>query len=273
MLEFWHLASLDAPTVAVIWAVAVARSANIHLELWVLCLIASGTWTVYVLDRLLDARHAIAAQSTDILRERHFFHWRHKRVLLPIAAGTAALAAVLVSRVMPVTSRRHDSLIGAAALAYFSGVHASARFPVWLRRLFTKELLVGAIFACGCTAPTFTRLNSTSPTWPMYVVLLFFAALAWLNCASIDGWESQSARVNVSWVALIISFSGLTAAAILEPRAASVSALLCSGALSAVLLFALNRLRNRTAPLTLRAFADLVLLMPALLLAPGVFGR
>jgi hypothetical protein len=40
--------------------------------------------------------------------------------------------------------------------------------------------------------------------------------------------------------------------------------------LSAILLLALHQFRHRLAPVTLRALADLVLLVPALLLIPGV---
>ncbi len=58
-LHLWHLASLDAPTVAVVWTLAFAWAAGVHLDRWVLVLLASGTWTVYVGDRLLDAHRAI----------------------------------------------------------------------------------------------------------------------------------------------------------------------------------------------------------------------
>jgi hypothetical protein len=54
------------------------------------------------------------------------------------------------------------------------------------------------------------------------------------------------------------------------PAFAGTSALLISGALSTLLLLALHRLRGRLAPITLRALADLVLLVPAALLIPGV---
>ena len=130
-LHLWHLCSLDAPTVAVVWTLAFSWAAGVHLNCWITLLIAVGTWTVYVGDRLLDAQRAIRSGYLDALRERHYFHWRHRRLLIPMACGTAAIAACLVACRMPVGVRSHDSVLAAAALIYFSGVHSSARLPRW----------------------------------------------------------------------------------------------------------------------------------------------
>ncbi|MEI4861391.1 hypothetical protein Q8G41_27770, partial [Klebsiella pneumoniae] len=48
ILTLWHLASLDAPTVAVVWALSFAWAAGVHLTPWTPLLLASGTWSVYV---------------------------------------------------------------------------------------------------------------------------------------------------------------------------------------------------------------------------------
>ena len=74
VLRLWHLTSLDAPTVAVVWTLAFARATGVQLPTWVPLLIALGTWTVYVGDRLLDARSGLRSCSFNRLRERHFFH-------------------------------------------------------------------------------------------------------------------------------------------------------------------------------------------------------
>lgn len=55
-----------------------------------------------------------------------------------------------------------------------------------------------------------------------------------------------------------------------EPRAA---AMIAAGAVSALLLAWLDGKRGRLAPVTLRAAADLVLLMPGLLVALAWAGR
>jgi hypothetical protein len=265
-LHLWHLASLDAPTVALVWALAFAWTAGVHLDRWVLLLLASGTWTVYVGDRLLDAHHAIRSGYLGELRERHYFHWRHRRLLIPIACAGAAIAAGLVARRIPYAVRRRDSVLAAAALIYFSGVHSAARAPDWLRRLVSKEMLVGLLFTAGCAAPTLSRLHSAR--WPVFACLVLFVALAWVNCAAIERWES-SVNETVFRQAFVLGIAGLGASGAFlftEPRA---SALACSIAVGALLLCMLDLTRTRVSPLTLRTVADLVLLTPFVLVILG----
>ena len=272
-LALWHLVSLDAPTVAVVWTLAIAWAAAVRLDTWIPLLVACGTWTVYVGDRLLDARRAIRSGILASLRERHYFHWRHRRKFLAIAICTTTIAGILVHRLMPLATREHDSVIAGAALAYFSGVHSRARFPAWLRRITSKELLVGVLFATGCAAPAFSHLpwtfSSASTAWPIFVCVAFFALLAWLNCAAIECWESGIEGPQIQAVAAKICLTGfaITLAFFFTHRRAS--ALLCSGALSALLLLLLDRSRRWLAPLAVRVFADAVLLVPAILIAPG----
>jgi hypothetical protein len=269
LLGLWHLGSLDAPTVSVVWTLAIARSVGVHVELGILILIGCGTWTVYVLDRLLDARRAIHAQTLWVLRERHYFHWRHRRILLPLAACSTAVAAVLIYRCIPATAREHDSVIAAAALAYFSGVHVPASLPQWARRIVTKELLVGVLFTAGCAAPTLSHLRSIPFVWPLVLTLSFLALLAWTNCAAIERWESQGTCPDMTLFALLLGLSGFAMAALLAREFAAASVLLILGGVSAMLLFGLHRVRRRLNPVDLRALADFVLLLPALLLIPG----
>jgi len=57
--------------------------------------------------------------------------------------------------------------------------------------------------------------------------------------------------------------------AVQQPR---IAALLAAAAASSLLLALLDRLRANPTPLALRALADLVLLTPIVLLAPGLLG-
>ena len=266
VLLLWHLASLDAPTVAIVWAFAIAHSAHVHLELWIAFLLAAGTWTVYVLDRLLDTRRASNCGDLSLLRERHRFHWQHRRTLIPLAACGAATAIAIICKLMPARAREHDSILAAAALVYFSGVHAPAQLPPWLRRLCSKEMLVGILFAVGCAAPTFTRAPSL--TWPALLSTTFFTLLAWLNCAAISTWESQVRCSSVAVPASLLAFSGLTCAALLAPQFTAASTLLLSAAVSATLLLVIDGSRRSLAPVLVRSLADLTLLAPAVLLLP-----
>ncbi|HXS76032.1 MAG TPA: hypothetical protein VN753_07645 [Terracidiphilus sp.] len=269
MLAFWHLASLDAPTVAIVWALAIAHSAGNHLKPWVPLLLACGTWTVYVGDRLLDTRAAIRTHNHGVLRERHYFHWRHRHTLIPLTALTAACSAGMIFGLMSLAARERNSLIATAALAYFSGVHAPAPIPRWARRIVSKEFLVGILFAAGCSGPTLPLLHSPSRRWPIVLTIVFLAVLAWLNCTAIAGWESEKHSINLPAVALLLALFGLGLAIILAPSFAPSSILLICAACSALLLLLLHRLRSRFDSLTLRALADVVLLIPAILLIPG----
>lgn len=266
-LHLWHLASLDAPTVAVTWALAFAWVAGVHLDAWIPLLLACGTWTVYVGDRLLDAHRAITSEELDLLHERHYFHWRHRHLLVPLACATAGIAAALVMGRMPVAARDRNAVLAAAALMYFSGVHSPARLPRWLRKLASKELLVGLLFTAGCAAPTLSRLHTVG--WQFITCVAVFAAVAWVNCFAIENWESPDRPTCVSMRTTVLGIACLTASAALALTDARVSALVgCAGA-SALLLSLLDRRRNRISPLTLRALADLVLLTPLVLLILG----
>lgn len=272
-LALWHLASFDAPTVAAVWSLAFAWAAGVHLPLWTPALLALVAWSVYIGDRLLDARTGLRGPAMDQLRERHYFHWRHRRVLIPLAAAAALAAAGIVLTFMPLGARAPNSLLAAAALAYFSGVHAGRKLP----RLVTKEFLVGTIFTAGCALPTWLRLRGhAAGTGLLLEPAVYFAALAWLNCLAIGRWESAARQGRIAGVwrlgsrlALVGFVAGFVLAwtAAAHPRAA---ALLAAGGVSALLLALLDKMRERFTPLALRALADLVLLTPVLL---AVFRR
>lgn len=243
-------------------------------------LLACGTWTVYVGDRLLDAWRGFRSHDEGGLQERHYFHWRHRRVLIPIAVCSASIATALVLRLMPAPAREQDSVLAAAALTYFSGVH-SAQFSAWIRRtrwmrrLASKELLVGVLFTAGCATPALSRLHRSAAgarsEWPVLACIVFFAALAWTNCSAIESWESATqAGVHPRAGLLgIIGLAGSAALAFANPHAMRAAALLCAGGAGALLLAVLDRKRQRIAPLALRVLADAVLLTPAVLISLG----
>ncbi len=268
LLAFWHLLSLDAPTVAAVWTLAFAWAAGVRLPHWVPVLLALAAWSVYIGDRLLDARAGLRATAYHTLHARHLFHWRYRRVLLPLGVAAACAAAWLVLACMPAVARAPNSLLAVAALAYFSGVHSQRKLP----RLVTKEFLVGVIFTAACALPTWWRMwaaHAASHAAMLWAPALYLAALAWLNCQAITHWEKEArspGKSNILRWALLLSGAGVLLAILLtstEPRAA---ALLAAATASALLLALLDTLRGRLTPLALRAAADLVLLTPALLL-------
>jgi hypothetical protein len=268
ILRLWHLTSIDAPTVAVVWTLAFARAAEVRLPSWVPLLIALGTWTVYVCDRLLDTRSSLIRDDRNSLRERHLFHWRHRHVFSILAASAACFAAALIFRQMPTTVRQRNSVLALAALTYFSGVHSHRKPPAWLRSCFSKEFFVGTLFTAGCVLPTVSRIRTGSNlalSWPLLVSAVFFAALAWLNCHAIERWESQG-HSRIFPAACLVGLAGVVLAASAVFVHPNFAALLAAAAESAILLAILDHLRTRLTPLALRSAADIVLLTPIFLI-------
>jgi hypothetical protein len=275
-LRLWHLTSLDAPTVAVVWSLAFAWSLEVRLPGWIPALLALASWAVYVCDRLLDARAALRSADLRNLRERHYFHHRHRRLLAPLAVASTTGAACIVFALMPAVARERNTILAVAALAYFSRVHSGHRFPFlkffnWFSQV-RKELLVGLIFTAACALPTFSRaaVRSILALWPLAADVSFFALLAWLNCHAIDSWEANEEPPSIPWVfvpACLLAFAGLALCVVFLEAHARCAALIAAGGASALLLALLDRLRSRVTPLALRAAADLVLLTPLALLA------
>jgi hypothetical protein len=289
----WHLASLDAPTVAVVWSLAFAWAVGAQLSGRVLLVLALTVWCAYVCDRLLDARsglHSPRGATQSGLLERHFFHWRHRRLLAPLAVVAACVAGAAAVTLLQTFVRERGLVLAAAAMVYFSGVHAAPR--VRNRRLahswpVSKELPVAVLFTAGCILPAWSRLHASGARdfsrWWFWFPAVYFAGLAWLNCSSIARWEcsdehssnrfdregrtySEHTRQRTNlFAALLVALAGTLLAAIASASHPRAGALIAAGAASALLLALVDCMRTRLTPLALRAAADLVLLTPILL--------
>lgn len=271
LLRSWHLLSLDAPTVALVWLFAFAWAARITLPIWIPIVLACGTWGVYLLDRILDARSALYHNQVSELRQRHIFHWRWRRILFPLALFLITLAISMAIAEMPPTSRVRNSILMAAALGYFLGVHAravglaTAKFA-WLKNF--KELFVALIFTAACVLPTFARTHHSSA---LIVSALLFVALAWLNCHAIQLWESRgsSAKNSVLAAATFLGILTILTAWVSARVDARFAALDGAVALSVLLIVLLQIYKQHFSRLALRIAADLALLTPLLLLFWG----
>jgi len=272
-LGLWHLASFDASTVAVVWTMQFAWAASVRLPVWVPMLLALIAWAAYVGDRLLDARAVLLRGATLRLRRRHFFHWRYRRILIPMALAAACVATGIVLFLMPLGARARNSVLAAATMLYFTRVHSTRRPPLLsgiLSPHLPKELLVGLLFTAACVLPVFSRVAEQPGVglWPLAAAAVFFALLAWLNCHAIDRWESRETphrALQVFVSACVLAMAGLALAISLAGLQPRFAALVAAGVASALCLALLDRLRPRLTPLALRVAADLVLLCPALL--------
>jgi len=274
IFQWWHLLSLDAPTVAALWAWSIARAVSIQLPWSALLLLGLGTWLVYVADRILDGLHF---ESHGKLRERHFFYARHrgKGVLAGVVVGFVLLW--LVATRMNATARREDTALFAVALAYFCLVHLCRP---GIERWFPKEAAVGLVFAAAVAVPAWSRLQGQRTS--LIPVVTLFALLCWLNCIAIEKWERPSrdkARVLMAGLSHATTqwaqahFSLVSCGIALLAAIACVRSELSAGPgdmtglylacmMSAVMFPAFDR--SRLNSIQLRIAADVVLLTPLL---------
>jgi hypothetical protein len=262
---YWHLLSLDAPSVAVLWAWGFAHAARVPLNAPATAVLSLGAWIIYVADRLLDSRGGAAHAG---LRERHHFHARHRRAFVIVAgsAGSALLALIVFA--LPSAARRDDAAIFAFFLVYFLIVHlpsARLRFP--------RELVVGVVFASACVVPAWSQPGS--PHAELVPITVLFAALCWLNCAAIHVWEHDGSRYLIPAGAVSVAAAAAGLAILAGPHQGGAFRLDLATLASALLLLALDRdhrraLRESPPPstLALRVLADAALLTPLLFVIP-----
>ena len=283
-LDLWHLCSLDAPTVSVVWLLFVSRCARVHLGRCTPIAMFLAVWMLYAGDRLLDARFlgspSPAAAREAELEQRHRFHYRHRawfeRLLVGSGAGLAGLAWRL-----PRTILKDEAGLGAVLLLWLTVIHVSAELSV--PRRLPKELLVGLFFAAAVTLPTLAQTGVEIPAqagvqahstlatlWPG---VLLFACVCTLNCLFLYAWEHpfdrSKAHGATRWAAdRVVPLTGFVLlGACLVPACGSTrgaTAMAAACALSTALLLLLHQTRRRYARLRLRALADLALLTPVL---------
>lgn len=276
-LALWHLLSLDAPSVATAWTLAVASAVDLHLPWTAPAAMFVAVWILYAADRLLDARSLDEHTHAAGMEERHRFHHRHRRAfLLGIILSACALAVLL--RTLDPRALRLYTLLGTLLAAYFVLIHARSdsahRLP--------KELAVGIFFPAAVFIPTVARLPQLRLDFLPIAILL--AATCSLNCLFLYAWEHPSERSQAHWstvwatrrlTALTCTVAALSVAyCVVSTRLLSSQYALTACILaSSLLLLTLHHLRRRLQPIHLRALADLVLLTPLVPLAVALLTR
>ena len=271
-LALWHLVSLDAPTIAVLWTWFIARASHVHLPITSILAMATAVWTLYAADRLLDAQSATPSD----LEARHHFHHRYRTAFLAGILLASLALAILLPRI-PSEAIHLYLILGGLVFGYFILIHiplnhspdtkAAPRLP--------KEIAVGICFAAAVFIPTVARYPNLRPT--LLPAALLFAALCSLNCLFIYAWEhdpsdpikhpvhaiTRLALDHLPAIAITITATG-TALALIDHRTPWPIPL--ANALAATLLLLLHYYRRHITPLHLRAAADLALATPVLLI-------
>lgn len=281
---WWNVLSLDAPMVAVAWALVFAKSASMALPGAEVVALGLVVWLIYTVDRLLDGQAAASAEGSMTamlpdrdgafgppLRQRHVFHRTHARSVAWVAAVIAAFTGILVLTQIGAVVLRLAVPVGLILVLYMAWVHLG-RGRVMTR--LPKEVAVGGVFAAGVALPAWSRLATRR--WEFFLLAILFAAVCTLNCVAIDEWENlrerEFGRGGRSLAAKDFS-SGRFAvalaicAALMTPvirLRGEFSAIGAAIAVSAVLILILDLMRERISADALRVLVDVALLAPAL---------
>jgi hypothetical protein len=272
---WWNILSLDAPVVAVVWALLFARAGGVRLALGTFVVLALAVWLIYITDRLLDGWRVA---DTRTLRARHLFCRRHPTAILVTSGLGAASGAWLVTADLSAAELKAGLLVGGIVAAYMLGIHLGSnqggarREGKTLSRLVPKEIFVGFLFAAGTALPVWSQRALTQG---MLITWLLFGLLCALNCTAIEYWEnnategilesSQRLRAKlgsrIGGLAAGLMLLAWVAQTLFRTNSTAVAAI----ASAALLISLLNLWRGRLSANALRVLADVALLIPAIL--------
>jgi hypothetical protein len=283
---WWNILSLDAPMVAVVWALVFARSAGVALPGAEIGALGLVVWLIYTADRLLDGLSSAVAISNGTLarsseagafgppsRQRHSFHRVYAKALASTAIACGMFTAILVLTRIGEPVLKLSLPVGLVLVLYMAWVHLGrgrvlAQLP--------KEVAVGGIFALGVALPVWSRIGARR--WEFLLLTVLFAAVCTLNCVAIEEWERVRARERVLdatsrrhatapfasgkfAVALAVCATLLTPVVRLRGEYSTIGAAI---AVSALLILFLDLMRERISAEGLRVLVDVALLLPAL---------
>jgi len=263
-----NLLSLDAPLVAVAWLCIFARTWRADYHPWEAYVsLGLAVWVIAVANRLLDV--SILGAGSGKVDARHEFHRKYRKLFV-IGAGLAALTVLTLVLSYMSYAIYHYILIGGVVVAGFFGLSMlssqdAGEIP------HAKNILAGIGFAFGTAMMAHVYL----PELRIYDLLgsrefISFAVLCILNISAIDVWDhaSRSADVEIKAgdeLSLTLPLTLLGGAALVfavfdhEMATRPFFYAIMTGA---ALLHILNRSRARFSMDTLRALADVAMLLP-----------
>ena len=257
-----NLLCLDAPLVAIAWALLFARSFEMPIARGALASLFFTAWLIYLADRFGDS-FAVDLRGPSSVRQR--FCLRHQTMWLVVLVAVAMADLAIIGSTLDQRCVRDGSILGLLALVYLV---LNRTVPQIWRRLPLKETSIGFLFAAGTIVPLDRGLTSASlPAW------ILFACLCSLNCVSIAVWEREVdlAQMRISlatafpivgrYLLTLLIFLSLTSLGAAISSSTGRSVYLCV-AISAMLLTLVHFRRNDINADFRTALADLVLLTP-----------
>lgn len=261
---------LDAPLVALGWAVLIGRengaphSATAPLALFL------AVWTIYLADRLSDA---LRSENPEDLPPRHRFAKRNWR-------GLTALAFILIAILLSVFAPRleREVYLEGAALGLLAVIYFLA-FRVWRTpsRFPAKEFIIGLSFALGALVAA-DQFNLTAPTILIGIAL---TAIFLANCLAISLAESDYDSVSdpaahfaqrpgsakLPTALLIVSVLGSVGLFFLHGFQKTAASIVAGALFTAILIFRSGHESDHFQPI-----ADAILLVPWVFLAFDLTG-
>jgi hypothetical protein len=262
-----NVLNLDAPMVAVLWQVLLARSAGVRLNPFEPLVLALTVWLVYLADNLMDTLRPPVGHWEP---PRKIFYRTHWRTGLWLAVLVALALIGCGSRLLWASTLRGGVQLSFAVLGYFSLIHL---MPVNWRREWPREIVVAILFALGTFGAVWLAAGRHAA--PLLAPAVIFMLLCWANCSVIETWEWQASGAPdppnqvAQWGAkhlgrlgiLIALLSAGMGSASLAPREFVAAACLSGVALSLLSLFRRAIPLRFVSPLT-----DLALCSPAAVL-------
>ena len=274
-----NLLSLDAPLVAVAWLYIFASTWRVYYHPWPpYAALALSAWCIYVLDRLFDS---FLHRGGEGLRLRHRVHKRLRRVLLalvPVALGgvvwlsmtrlPVAIFSYAAPGVVLVAGYFASSLLAAQSddIPYLKNLVAGIAFSYGTAvgaHVYTSYGMAGGGGGYFFSAGVFDLLKSRE--------MLIFGVLCALNITAVNVWErgrslAEPEAKAADEMMLTLPLAMLAGFALLfAMQADPVSPLrpfYYAILVSAALLMAVNRIKQRFSTDALRVIADLCLLAP-----------
>jgi hypothetical protein len=230
-LALWHLLSLDAPSVAAVWTLFIARCSHLTLPWTAPAAMFVAVWMIYAADRLLDARLLDAylpdtgipntppLESRNLesrpseprlsppdLEARHRFHHHHRTRFLAFILLSALALSELLHHIDPRALHLY-ALLAALLVAWMLLIHIRPQ-PNGTTRRLPKELAVGIFFPAAIFIPTLARTSPTpnalhllgwTANWLRPNLLpsaILFACVCTLNCLCLYAWEHPTKPVQ-----------------------------------------------------------------------------
>jgi len=265
-VEVWlwpNVLTLQAPLVAVLWQVLLARSLHLRLNPFEPWALAMAVWLIYVADHLIDTAGPVAGAWEPPRKE---FCRRHWSKFLGVSIAVGLTLADLMSRWFWTPTVQAGWALALAVAGYFALIHVA---PASWRGGWPREVAVATVFSLGTFLAVWAedgrRLSHLLPA------AVLFAMLCWTNCSVIETWEweampNPAARwigENLLLVSVTIAgLAGLLWVFTLITREIAAATCLSGGGLALLALY-----RRRIPMRLVSPLADLALCTPAFVLA------